>query len=51
MTAYYHLPADAKKQMGLAARKKVLENYTRERVSLIYLEKINALRIIRSSIV
>jgi glycosyltransferase involved in cell wall biosynthesis len=47
MAAYYHLPADAKKRMGLAARKMVLENYTRERVTLIYLEKINALRIIR----
>ena len=47
MTAYYHLPADAKKRMGIAARKKVLENYTRERVTLIYLDKINALRIIR----
>jgi glycosyltransferase involved in cell wall biosynthesis len=46
MTAYYHLSADAKKRMGLAARKTVLENYARERVSLIYLEKINALRAI-----
>jgi glycosyltransferase involved in cell wall biosynthesis len=46
MTAYYHLSADAKKRMGLAARKTVLENYARDRVTLIYLEKINALRAI-----
>jgi len=46
MTAYYHLPADAKKRMGIAARQKILENFTRERVTLIYLEKINALRAI-----
>ena len=46
MTAYYHLSTDAKKRMGLAARKTVLENYARDRVTLIYLEKINALRAI-----
>jgi glycosyltransferase involved in cell wall biosynthesis len=46
MAAYYHLSADAKKRMGLAARKTVLENYARDRVTLIYLEKINALRAI-----
>jgi glycosyltransferase involved in cell wall biosynthesis len=46
MTAYYHLPADAKKRMGIAARQKILENFTRERVTHIYLEKINALRAI-----
>jgi glycosyltransferase involved in cell wall biosynthesis len=44
MTAYYHLPADAKKRMGIAARTKVLEKYARERVTLIYLKKINARR-------
>jgi glycosyltransferase involved in cell wall biosynthesis len=43
MTAYYHLSPDAKKRMGMAAREKILENYTRERVTHIYLEKINAL--------
>jgi hypothetical protein len=32
--------------MGIAARQKILENFTRERVTLIYLEKINALRAI-----
>ena len=46
MTAYYHLSAEAKKRMGLAARKTVLENYARERVTHLYLEKINALRAI-----
>ncbi len=47
MTAYYHLAPDAKKKMGMAARKKILANYTRERVTQLYLEKIKALRIIR----
>jgi glycosyltransferase involved in cell wall biosynthesis len=43
MSAYYRLSPDDKKRMGMAARKKILENYTRERVTQIYLEKINAL--------
>jgi glycosyltransferase involved in cell wall biosynthesis len=44
MTIYYHLPADAKRAMGIAARDRVLKDYTRERIASIYLEKINALR-------
>jgi glycosyltransferase involved in cell wall biosynthesis len=40
MTEFYHLPATAKRQMGVAGRDKVLLNFTRERVLDIYLEKI-----------
>ena len=43
MTAYYQLPAAQKEKMGLAAREKVLEQFTREHITAIYLEKINAL--------
>jgi galacturonosyltransferase len=43
MKAYYHLPASQKEKMGIAARQKVLENFTREHIIAIYLEKINAL--------
>ena len=43
MATYYHLPAAAKRQMGIEARNKVLENFTRERIAGIYLEKIEAL--------
>ena len=43
MTAYYHLPAAAKRQMGIAGRDKVLKNFTRERIVAIYLDKINSL--------
>jgi glycosyltransferase involved in cell wall biosynthesis len=42
MTEFYHLPATAKRQMGVAGRDKVLLNFTRERVLDIYLEKICA---------
>jgi glycosyltransferase involved in cell wall biosynthesis len=43
MTAYYHLPPSAKAQMGIEGRKIVLQSFTREIVTGIYLEKINAL--------
>jgi glycosyltransferase involved in cell wall biosynthesis len=43
MAAYYHLPAAAKRQMGLEGRKKVQQSFTREIVTGIYLEKINSL--------
>jgi glycosyltransferase involved in cell wall biosynthesis len=40
MSDYYHLPAAAKRQMGLAGREKVLRDFTRERILGIYLQKI-----------
>jgi glycosyltransferase involved in cell wall biosynthesis len=40
MTDYYHLPAAAKRQMGLAGREKVLRDFSRERILGIYLQKI-----------
>jgi glycosyltransferase involved in cell wall biosynthesis len=43
MSAYYHLPAVAKREMGIAARNRVLKDFTRERITGIYLEKIKAL--------
>lgn len=43
MTAYYQLPADLKEKMGTASREKILEHFTREHITAIYLEKINAL--------
>ena len=43
MTAYYHLPAAQKQQMGAAGRQKVLEQFTNEHITGIYLEKIEAL--------
>jgi glycosyltransferase involved in cell wall biosynthesis len=43
MATYYHLPAAAKRQMGIEARNKVLKSFTRERIAGIYLEKIDAL--------
>ena len=43
MTAYYHLPAAAKRKMGIAGRDKVLKSFTREHITGIYLEKINSL--------
>ena len=42
MAAYYHLPAAAKRQMGIAGRDKVLKSFTRERIAGIYLDKINS---------
>jgi glycosyltransferase involved in cell wall biosynthesis len=43
MAAYYHLPAAAKRQMGIEARNKVLKEFTRERIVSIYLEKIESI--------
>ena len=43
MTAYYHLPSSDKVSMGNAARRKVLEHFTREHVIGFYLEKIETL--------
>jgi glycosyltransferase involved in cell wall biosynthesis len=40
MTDYYHLPAAAKRQMGLGGREKVLRDFTREHILAIYLQKI-----------
>jgi glycosyltransferase involved in cell wall biosynthesis len=45
MAVYYHLPAEAKSQMGLAGREKVLSAFTREEVTAIYLKKINSFRL------
>lgn len=44
MAAYYHLPPAAKRQMGIEGRNKVLQHYTREIVTAIYLDKIKTLR-------
>jgi glycosyltransferase involved in cell wall biosynthesis len=44
MAVYYHLPDDAKKQMGFAGRNKVLSAFTREKITGIYWEKIHSLR-------
>ncbi len=43
MAAYYHLPATAKREMGISARNKVLNGFTRQQITGIYLEKIKAL--------
>jgi glycosyltransferase involved in cell wall biosynthesis len=43
MLTYYRLPAAEKEKMGRAARKKILEQFTREHITAIYLEKINTL--------
>ena len=43
MAAYYHLPAAAKRAMGMAARDRILKDFTRQHITRIYLEKINAL--------
>ena len=43
MSAYYHLPGDAKKQMGAEGRQRVLQHFTRDIVTDIYLQKINTL--------
>lgn len=44
MSAYYHLPDDAKKQMGMQGRNRVVQCYTRDIVTDIYLQKINTLK-------
>ena len=43
MAAYYHLPAAAKREMGIAARNKILKGFTRQQITAIYLKKINHL--------
>lgn len=43
MTDYYRLPAAEKERMGRAGRKKVLEKYTCDHITAIYLQKINTL--------
>jgi len=43
MEKYYRLPAEEKRKMGLAGRELVLENFTRDIVTHIYLDKIKAL--------
>ncbi|HLI92159.1 MAG TPA: glycosyltransferase, partial [Puia sp.] len=43
MLAYFHLPAQAKKQMGMAARERLMSGFTREQILQVYLDKINAL--------
>ncbi|HVS98857.1 MAG TPA: glycosyltransferase family 4 protein [Puia sp.] len=43
MSAYYHLPDEAKKQMGIEGRNRVLARYTRDIVAGIYLGKIAVL--------
>jgi glycosyltransferase involved in cell wall biosynthesis len=42
MAVYYHLPAEAKRQMGIESRNKILQNFTREIVAGIYLDKIHS---------
>jgi glycosyltransferase involved in cell wall biosynthesis len=44
MSAYFHLSPAEKKQMGLGGRKSILQRYTQETVTAIYLEKIKTLR-------
>lgn len=44
MAAYYHLPPEAKKQMGIEGRNRILQRYTRDIVAAIYLDKIKTLR-------
>ncbi|HEY8967613.1 MAG TPA: glycosyltransferase family 4 protein [Puia sp.] len=43
MEKYYHLPPEEKRKMGLAGRELVLENFTQDIVTHIYLDKIKAL--------
>ena len=43
MNAYYRLTADAKKQMGMEGRNRVLKHYSQEIVAAIYLDKIGKL--------
>lgn len=43
MADYYHLPAAAKRQMGMEGRKKILRSFTRSIIAGIYLEKIKTL--------
>jgi len=43
MEKYYHLPPEEKRKMGLAGRELVLENFTQDIVTNIYLDKIKAL--------
>ena len=45
MADYYHLPANAKKQMGIEGRNKVLSSFTQEKVAEIYLEKIRSFQV------
>ena len=47
MTAYLRLPAEEKQLMGLRGRERVLQQYTRETVAAIYLEKIKTLGVTR----
>jgi glycosyltransferase involved in cell wall biosynthesis len=42
MVAYYYLPSADKREMGIAARNKILKGFTRQQITSIYLEKINA---------
>jgi len=44
MEAYYHLPADKKRQMGIEGRNRVLQNFSKEIITGIYLDKIETLR-------
>jgi glycosyltransferase involved in cell wall biosynthesis len=44
MEKYYHLPADRKTRMGVEGRDIVVQHFTREIVTGIYLDKINTLR-------
>lgn len=43
MAAYFHLSPAAKRYMGLAGREKIVNYFTRQRITGIYLEKIDAL--------
>jgi glycosyltransferase involved in cell wall biosynthesis len=45
MSAYYHLPAEAKTRMGTEGRNIVVRQFTREIVAGIYLDKIDRLRV------
>lgn len=43
MTDYFELPPAGKRQMGLAARERLMSGFTREQISAVYMEKINTL--------
>jgi glycosyltransferase involved in cell wall biosynthesis len=42
MEKYYALPAEAKRQMGIEGRNRIMEHFTKEIITRIYLDKINA---------
>ena len=45
MEQYYHLPAAAKNAMGIAGREIVMQYFTKEIITNIYLSKLNSLTV------